>query len=353
MHYFKNIYIFFIVVAFIISSFSTTNVKAAAFQVNDIEISKPFENDFNKEIVLNVGFKKAFLELINTLTKSTDQKKIDEIKLNEIKSMIETFSIKEEKFINQTYYVNLGVSFDKKKIFMFLEKKNIFPTQIVRETFLFIPIIIDQSVGDLLIFSDNPLYDNWTKSKKKFELINYLLPSEDLEDMKIIKSKIDIIESYDFQEVLEKYSLSHSIISLIFKSKNEIKVLSKINIKDSRILKNYSFNNINFKNQDELENFINELKLKYEDLWKEYNQINTSIKLPLMIMVDNQDLNTSLKFESILDQIDLISNFSINKFDKDNIYYEIIFNGTPQTFINIMNKKNYDFDTQKKIWILK
>ena len=54
-----------------------------------------------------------------------------------------------------------------------------------------------------------------------------------------------------------------------------------------------------------------------------------------------------------MDQIDLISNFSINKFDKDNIYYEIIFNGTPQTFINIMNKKNYDFDTQKKIWILK
>ena len=49
--------------------------------------------------------------------------------------MIETFSIKEEKFIDQKYYVNLGVSFNKKKIFRYLEKKNIFPSQILKENF--------------------------------------------------------------------------------------------------------------------------------------------------------------------------------------------------------------------------
>ena len=42
--------------------------------------------------------------------------------------MIESFSIKEEKFINNVYHVSLGVSFNKKKIFNFLEKKNIFPS---------------------------------------------------------------------------------------------------------------------------------------------------------------------------------------------------------------------------------
>ena len=58
--------------------------------------------------------------------------------------MVDSFSIKEEKFINETYYVNLGVSFNKKKIFIFFRKKNIFPSQIIKETFLFIPIIIDE-----------------------------------------------------------------------------------------------------------------------------------------------------------------------------------------------------------------
>ena len=52
--------------------------------------------------------------------------------------MIETFSIKEEKFINNTYQLSLGVAFNKKKIFNFLETKNIFPSQINKETFLFI-----------------------------------------------------------------------------------------------------------------------------------------------------------------------------------------------------------------------
>ena len=69
--------------------------------------------------------------------------------------MIESFNIQEEKFINEIYYVNLGVSFERKKIFKYLEKKNIFPSQPIKETFLFIPIIIDENINELKIFSNN------------------------------------------------------------------------------------------------------------------------------------------------------------------------------------------------------
>jgi hypothetical protein len=97
---------------------------------------------------------------------------------------------------------------------------------------------------------------------------------------------------------------------------------------------------------------MDSLKIIYEDFWKENNLINTSIKLPLLIQVNNNDLNLSSKFEKTLDKIDLISNYSINKFNKDFIFYEVIFNGTSTNFINIMKNENYKFDTQKKIWIL-
>ena len=80
--------------------------------------------------------------------------------------MIDTFSIKEEKFINKTYNLNLGVSFNKKKFSIFRYKK-IFPTQIIEEKFLFIPIIIDQSNTDPLVFSNNTIYENWKKDNKK------------------------------------------------------------------------------------------------------------------------------------------------------------------------------------------
>ena len=181
MYYFKRLYILFFILALNIFFFSTTKVKAKSFEVNNIEISKPFQNNFNKNSVIDIGFKKAFSELVNTLVKSSDFKKIDKTKLNEIRSMIDSFSIKEEKFIDETYHVKLGVSFNKKKIFYYLEKKNIFPSQIIKENFLFIPIIIDEKNNDLKIFSNNKIYDNWNKITKKYHLINYVLPTEDLE----------------------------------------------------------------------------------------------------------------------------------------------------------------------------
>ena len=97
-----------------------------------------------------------------------------------------------------------------------MEKKNIFPSQIIKEKFLFIPVIINENGKSISIFSNNPIYDNWNKTNKRYQLINYLLPSEDLEDLNLIKEKLDIIETYDFNEITKKYFLNNSIISLIF-----------------------------------------------------------------------------------------------------------------------------------------
>ena len=53
-----------------------------AFNINNIEISKPFEIKFDKNEVLDEGFEKAFFELISSIVKSTDQIKIDNVKIN-------------------------------------------------------------------------------------------------------------------------------------------------------------------------------------------------------------------------------------------------------------------------------
>ena len=85
--------------------------------------------------------------------------KTKNIMLNEIKSMVETFTIKEEKFINQTYSLNLGVSFNKKKVFNFLDSKNIFPTEIKEEKFFNSPVYTDleqfKKDSDLILCNRN------------------------------------------------------------------------------------------------------------------------------------------------------------------------------------------------------
>ena len=98
---------------------------------------------------------------------------------------------------------------------------------------------------------------------------------------------------------------------------------------------------------------IERLKETYEDSWKINNQINTSIKLVLNVKVDNDNTKQLSEFEATLDDLDLVNFYSIKKFNNKQTFYEIVFNGTPKKFINIMKDKRYFFDTQKKIWNLK
>jgi len=348
-----SLYILFASLSLLIFFFSTKNVLSKAFEIDNIEISKPFEINFNKNDVINEGFKKAFSELILKIVNSNDHKKIDKIKVNEIKGMVESFTIKEEKFINEIYNVNLGVTFNKKKIFNYLEKKNIFPSIPSERKILFIPIIIDEKEKELLIFSNNIFFNNWTKFSENYYLIEYILPTEDLEDINLIKKRFDTIEEYDFEEIINKYNLDDSVVALIFKKDQELRILSKINIKNKVILKNKTFKNLNINNEIDIENVISELKNSYEDYWKDLNKINTSIKLSLNIRVDNSNSAKVTKFEKNLKETDLIYKFDISRFDKNYTFYHIVFNGTPNNFLKTMVNFGYNFNIQNKIWILK
>ena len=349
----KNLYIFFLCLSLILFFFSTDKVYAKSFNIENIEVSKPFEINFDKNKVIDEGFIKAFSELISLITVSSDHKIIKKIKLNQIRGMIESFSIKEEKFIDEIYYVNLGVSFNKKKILNFLEKKNIFPSLPTKKNFLFIPILIEENKENLLVFSNNKFYDEWSNDSESFYLIEYILPTEDLEDLNLIKKQYDLIEQYDFKEITSKYYLDDSIIALIFINQKIIRILSRITVNDKVVLINQSFSNIDINNTDQLTTIIKSLKIMYEDYWKNFNQINTSIKLPIYIKVNSIDNLKVSRLENTLDEVNLIYDYFISKFDRDFIYYQIIYNGTPDIFLKSMKKQNFNFNTQNKTWVLK
>ena len=308
--------------------------------------------DFDKNKVIDEGFYKAFEQLMLLIVNSSDQMKISNIKLGQIKAMIESFTIKEEKFINEIYYLNLGVSFNKKQILKFLEVKNIFPSIPNKKKFLFIPIIIEEKKKDLFIFNNNKLYDEWLSFNESYHLIKYILPTEDLEDLNIIKEKYDQIEEYDFREITNKYSLENSIVSILFKKESDVRVISRITIKDKVFLKNKSFESLDLNDINQVEKIIRNLKKDYEDYWKNSNLINTSLKLPLTIKVKSEDKQKILKFENILNGQELIYDFSVIKYNKDFVIYDVIFNGTPTIFLKKMQENNFNLDTRNKIWIL-
>ncbi len=344
-----TIYPIILILALFKIFFSTAFSYAESFDIKNIQISKQFDMNFQKIDVLDEGFKIAYDNLVSNITKSKDQFKLNDLSLIDIKTMIDNFSIKEEKFIDNIYYVSLDVSFNKKKIFSSLEKKNIFPSQPKKKKILFIPVVIEEEKKNIIMFSENIFYQNWIINDDKNQL-NYVLPTDDLEDIQIIKSKYENLEDYDFKEIINKYFLDNFIICLIYKNDTDLRVLSKIKLSDKMVLDNRVFKNFSDKS---LFNTINELKVLYEDYWKKENQINTSIKLPLAIGIDVLDDQKIEDFERTIKKFDLVSSFNVSKIDNINIYYKVIFNGTPQAFISGMQRSGYNLDIKNKIWILK
>jgi hypothetical protein len=350
---FKKLYIHFCILALLNIFFSTDNIHAKTFSISNIEISTSFEINFDKNEIIDNGFIQAFDQLILSITQTKDQNKLKNISLSIIKGMIETFSIKEEKFIDEIYYLSLNVSFNKKKIFSFLENKNIFPSLPIKKSVFFIPIILDESNDEILMFSESDLFNNWNLNIKRYHLLEYVLPTEDLEDFNLIKKNSKNLENYNFEEIIKKYNLDDYIITIIFKDNNEIRILNKINFNEKIDLKNQRFKNINLNNNIQIEKLTENLKTIFENYWKTKNEINTSVKLSLSVSIDNNDNLRISEFEKILSDIDQIYDFYIFRFNNKNNIYKIIFNGSPYYFLKIMKDKNYEFNTQNQLWIVK
>jgi hypothetical protein len=346
----NRVYIYFFSIVLFIIFFSTTFLHANTFKISEIKISSPFELNFDKNKVIDKGFRDGFFNLISMITTSGDRDKIKNISLKKLKSLIDSFTISDEKFINDEYFAKLEVTFNKKNTLVFLEKQNIFPSIPIKNKVLLIPILVDLNTDDIFLYTDNIFYKEWNTSKENYHLLEYLLPSEDLEDLNNIQKNFRSIEDYDFADLIKKYDLDDYIIVIIFKNKKELKILSKVNLNNSSKVDNKIFIQKNSALEESFQIILSQLKNTYEDYWKKNNEINTSIKLPLTISINSKEYSKILILTKTLNEMDLISDFFILKFDNNDIFFRIIYNGSPKVFFNDMGKKNFNLVMVNNIW---
>ena len=341
------VYIFFLFFLIIFAKFSTVEANANTYKIANLEISKPYDKNFNKEEIINIAFKKAFEQLILRITtiKKNEIKKIS--KLKNIYSLIESFSIVDEKFIDNKYISKFEVEFNKKKLFNYLQNKDIFPSIPNEKRLLLIPILINNQKNQILLFSENEFYMNWNKSNESYFLLNYILPNEDIEDINLIKKNADNIEEYDFKEIISKYVIDDYIILILFQKENSLNALIKTNLNNKKFISNIKFDSYQIQS---IENIIKELKFEFENQWKKLNVINISIKLPITLSINSNNHNLVRDLEKKLYDLDLVANYYIDSFSNEKIIYKIIYNSTPDKFINEFASSDMKLNTSDSIW---
>ncbi len=291
--------------------------------------------------------------LVAKTVSSENQEKAITKNINIVKPMIDSFFINNEKFQDNFYIAEFEVLFDKRKILNYFNSLNIISSSPKNIKILYIPILVNLNNNETLMFSENNFYLSWNELQQSQFLINYTLPSEDLEDFNIISSNIENIENYSFKEIISKYNEDNFIISIFFLNKENIRVLSKINFNNNMSIVRYNFEDFNINDKESIKNVINYLKIKYENIWKKENEINTEIKLPITLSVDSTNFKLIRLIEKKFLSSDLVYNFKIEKFDSNLILYRIIYNGSPDKFLNDFNDNNFAVDTSSGVWKIK
>ena len=333
--------------------FSTIKVFGDNYTVKNINIKEQYDVNFNKDQVINKGFEKAFKTLIFKIVENKDKKLFNNISNKKISSLIYNFSIKNEKFVNNNYEVDFEVKFDKKKLLSFIRSKNVISSVPENTEVLFIPILIDTQSNEIKYFNQNYFYNNWNRVNKKYFLINYNLPDENIENFRIFQNIKNNLESNDLSEITDKYDFKNIFIVIFYENKSNLKIFSKISFSDSNFKFNYNQKNINYEDNKILDQIILNLKNLYEDKWKLVNKINTSITIPIKISIKNKNFIISDKLENILNQSDFVYEYEIEKMNSEEIIYKIIYNNNPEKFLNTLKVNDININSSSDIWNIK
>ena len=353
----KNIsnclYIFFIFLTFNFIEFSTKEVLAKTFVVSKIEVEEKYNLSFNKLKVMDRGFKKAFQDISQMILERKDLDKIRNTPINDIKKLIENFSILDEKFINQKYKSIMEVEFNRKKLIKFLDSKNITISLPKKINVFFIPVMIDLETNNFNYLNENIFAENWESIEKNYFQISYIIPNEDAEDYLSIKNNLEDIENYNFKKILNKYYSENFVIMIVFKRKNNIKFYSKIKFDDKFLISNENFTNINILDQSNLNSMILNIKNKYEDNWKSINKMNPSSSVPIRLSVNSFNIKKSLKLENTLANLDFVDYYTIEKFDNSKIIYKVYYSSSPNRFLKDISNYDIIIDTTSTNWKVK
>ena len=174
----KPIYTFFFVLILLFFSSNKLLANEINFIVDNVKIVENFNLKFSKNKIIEKAFKISFYNLMEKVLISNDFKNLNKVNLNEIEYLIESFKISNEEFKEDKYFATFKVTFNRKKISLFIENKNLFISSPNLIDVFFLPIFINNNKVEM--FDSNLFYTKWKNKKENNYLINYILPIEDI-----------------------------------------------------------------------------------------------------------------------------------------------------------------------------
>ena len=346
----EYILIIIAICAFLLTSYTKSFSEENVFTVNDVEVEGTINVNFSRDKYIDKAFLDSFQILMSKILLGRELNKIKNIKLNDIKNLVSSFQILDETYGNEEYKARFKIIYNGVKVKKLLGKKNISFSQPKNISAIFFPILfVNEEMQD---FYENFFYKQWTTIKIKNELINFILPLEDLGDISKIKEMKNKIEELNIDSFVNKYNVESNVFALMHFKNNRLNVYLKTNFYNSKISKNISYELNDIKDALKLNSILKDLKIQINDIWKEENLINLSIPLSLRVKFQLKKLQDLDKLKNTFYKISIIDSSSLKEFNINNAIFEIDYYGNPKKLQTELLEFGYQLKNEQGHWEL-
>ena len=301
------------------------------YNVNNIKISGKINNDLDKEKLIENAFQKAFIIFVNKILLKKDAISLYKTKIGIIKDLIFTYQIiKNEGNYKKENSLIVNIYFDQKKINNFLAQKGISYADISNISLTMLPILIKKK--DVLLYTDNFFYNNWTKTENTTEIINnnlikYNLALENIEDLEYINRNKENLELMNIKKILSFHEEKNHVLLIIYFTEDKFRAYVKTLIENKEIDKNIDLKIYPGNEIKSYKEAILKLKEEISQIWKEQNLIDVNTPLFSDFFLDIKQTNDYVKLRSVLNSMDIIENYSVLEMTNKHVKIRIKYKG--------------------------
>lgn len=318
-----------------------TKQNIVKFKSDTIETTK--DNKINDIKIKNF---KSLLKKI--LTEKNYAELENKISLSLVDSFILNMKISNEKIINNNYYSEIKINFNKKLIVNYFILNKINYNIYLPDKFLI--VIVDENPYEKNLLTKNNIYYKYLLDPKNKNVSNnFLIPNLDYNDRYIFNLNNFKNNYTNIIKLLKKYNAEFILLTHIKNNQNMFYI-------ETYLLNEKQTYNLNLKNnviQFNIKEHLIEIHNIAIDKWKQINQINVSSlnNLNCKIKINNiYELKFIRRF--LLNNL-IIKNLKLKYLNFNENIYSIYFYGNIDTFINSFNNSRLNISYNNNICKIK
>ena len=337
---------------FILVIFSKTgNVLSEnrLFDVNNIKIVNTPSKNINN--LTSQAMKKGFSVLIERILLKEDKKRLDDLNLSDIEELVAYYQTFDEvDDLNKSIKV-FNIFFDKDKIHNLFYKRNILYSNLIKSEFYLLPIF--KKDEELNIYTKNFFYDRWNKVSFESEIVDFILPIENIEIIQKVNKSKGNLEDLNLVNLFNEYSNKNLGIVLITENNSKIKkVFIKKNILGKKINKSLEIKNYKLEKNELHEKIIIDIKNELVNIVKSQNLIDIRTPSFLNAKFKINKKNSLVELKKRAEQIDLVEKIFIQEFNNEFVILKIKFLGKVNNIINELKKEKINLRLNGEQWSL-